>query len=121
MRNKTQTLKNMKHLKKIIQKIIDNDNKQTQAEIPQSLKETLQKISEDMDKRKNRIQEIEQDAIHGKFLYKNGKQFSPEEVFEKLDSYNLLITITIDQIKNFFPISKIIPRHKGKKKRKFHM
>ena len=111
----------MRHLKNITQKIIDNDNKQTQAEIPPSLKETLQKISEEMDKWKNRIQEIEQDAIHGKFLYKNGKQFSPEEVFEKLDSYNLLITITIDQIKNFFPISKIIPRHKGKKKRKFHM
>ena len=121
MRNKTRTLKNMRHLKNITQKIIDNDNKQTQAEIPPYLKETLQKISEEMDKWKNRIQEIEQDAIHGKFLYKNGKQFSPEEVFEKLDRYNLLITITIDQIQNIFPISKIIPKHKGKKKRKFHM
>ena len=121
MRNKTRTLKNMKHLKEITQKIIDNDNKQTQAEISPSLKELLQKISEEMDKSKNRIQQIEQDAIHGKFLYKNGKQFSPEEMLEKLDSYNLLITITIGKIKNFFPISKIIPKHKGKKKRKFHM
>ena len=121
MRNKTRTLKNMKHLKKITQKIIDNDNKQTQAEISPSLKELLQKISEEMDKWKNRIQQIEQDAIRGKFLYKNGKQLSPEEVFEKLDNYNLHITITIDQIKNCFPISKIIPKHKGKKKRKFHM
>ena len=116
MRNKTRTLKNMKHLKKITQKIIDNDNKQTQAEISPSLKELLQKISEEMDKSKNRIQQIEQDAIHGKFLYKNGKQFSPEEMLEKLDNYNLLITITIGKIKNFFPISKIIPKHKGKKK-----
>ena len=91
MRNKTRTLKNMRHLKNITQKIIDNDNKQTQAEILPYLKEPLQKISEEIDKSKNRVQQVEQDAIDRKFLKENGKQFSPEEVFEKLDRYNQLI------------------------------
>ena len=120
MRNKTETLKNMKHLKKITQKIIDNDNKQTQAEIPPSLKETLQKITEEMDKWKDRVGKIEQGAIRGKFFYKDDKRFSPQEVFDKLDIYNLVITITIDQIQSISPNSKITPKQKGTKKQKFH-
>ena len=44
-----------------------------------------------MNKSKNRVQQVEQDAIDRKFLKENDKQFSPEEVFEKLDRYNQLI------------------------------
>ena len=114
MRNKTQTLKNMKRLKQMIEKIIDNDNKRTQTELPPSLNETLQKITEEMNKWEDRVEQVEQDAIHGKFVYKNNERFSPEQVLNKLDNYNQVITQTIDQVQNIFPNSKIPPEKQQK-------
>ena len=84
MRNKTQTLKNMKHLKKITQKIIDNDNKQTQAEIPPSLKETLQKISEEMDKWKTEFKKLNKMQSMGNFSIKMANNFLPKKCSKNL-------------------------------------
>ena len=109
MLNPTNTLKNMKHLKEITKKIIDNDNKQTQTEISPSLNETLRKITEEMNKWEDRVEKIEQGAIRGKFFYKDDKRFSPQEVLDRLDRYNQVITKTIDQIQNISPNSKIPP------------
>ena len=114
MFNPTDTFKNMKRLKQMIEKIIDNDNKHTQTELSPSLNETLQKITEEMNKWEDRVEQVEQDAIHGKFVFKNKEHFSPEEVLKRLDKYNQVITKTIDQLQNIFPNSQIPPEKQQK-------
>ena len=106
----TDTLKNIKHLKKIAKKIIDNyDNddvqlyKQTQTELLPSLKEELQQINEHMDTMKDRVEKIEQGAIRWKLFYKNDARFSPHEILDRLYEYNQVITKAIDHLQKNFP------------------
>ena len=102
----TDTAKNIKHLQKITKKIIDNyhnDDVQLYKKKDPSLKEKLQRLTKQMDIMEDKIETIQQDAIRGKFFYKDYKRFSPQAILNTVDEYNQVITEIIDNLQKNFP------------------
>ena len=102
----TNTVKNIKHLQEITQKIIDNyhnDELQCYQKKDPSLKQELQQMNKRMDAMKDKVEKIEQGAIHGKFFYKNHTLFAPQAVLDRLEKTNQVVTKAIDHIQKIFP------------------